>query len=116
VNAERTKYIFMSNKNNAGQNYKIKTATKSFENVAKFIGLRTTLTNKNRMHEKIKSILNSGNAWYYTVQNLLSSHFLSKTMKIKIYITIVVTCFIRVLKLSSHIKGKNVGSECPKAR
>jgi hypothetical protein len=33
--------------------------------------------------------LKSGNAWYHSVQNLLSSSFLSKNIKIKIYRTII---------------------------
>ena len=50
----------------------------------------TTLTNQNSIQEEIKSGLNSGNACYHLVQNLLSSILLSKTFKIKIYRTIIV--------------------------
>jgi hypothetical protein len=50
--------------------------------------LRTTLTDENCMHEKIKSRLNSGNACYHSVQSLLSSHLLSRNVKVKIYKTI----------------------------
>jgi len=39
--------------------------------------------------EEIKSRLRSGNACYHSVQNLLSSRFLSKNLKIKIYRTII---------------------------
>ena len=38
---------------------------------------------------KIHSRLKSGNACYYSVQNLLSSSSLSKNLKIKIYRTII---------------------------
>ena len=38
---------------------------------------------------KVKSRLKSGNACYHSVQNLLSSSLLSKNLKIKIYITII---------------------------
>jgi hypothetical protein len=48
-----------------------------------------TLTNKNDIHDKIKSRLNLGNACYYSVQNPLSSHLISKNLKIKIYKTII---------------------------
>jgi hypothetical protein len=41
------------------------------------------------IQEEIKSRLNSGNACYHSVQNLLSSHLLSKNVKIKEYKTII---------------------------
>ena len=49
----------------------------------------TTLTNQNSIQEEIKNRLNSGNACYHSVQNLLSSRLLSKNLKIKIYRTII---------------------------
>ena len=49
----------------------------------------TNLTNQNSIQEEIKSRLKLGNACYYSVQNLLSSSLLSKTLKIKIYRTII---------------------------
>jgi hypothetical protein len=45
--------------------------------------------NENCTHEEIKFRLNSGNACYHPVQNVLSSHPLSKTLKIKIHRTII---------------------------
>jgi hypothetical protein len=39
--------------------------------------------------EEIKRRLNSGNACYHSVQNLLSSRLLSKNIKIRIYRTII---------------------------
>jgi len=51
--------------------------------------LGTTLTNQNSIQKEIKSRLKSGNACYYSVQNLLSSRLLSKNLKIKIYRTII---------------------------
>jgi hypothetical protein len=51
--------------------------------------LGTTLTNQNSIQEEIKSILNSGYACYYSVQNPLSSSLLSKNIKIKIYRIII---------------------------
>ena len=56
-----------------------------FEMVEKFKYLETTATNQNSIHEEIKSRLKSGNAYYHSVQNLLSSCVLSKNLNIKIY-------------------------------
>ena len=53
--------------------------------------LGTTLTNQNFIQEEIKSRLKSGNACYYSVQNLLSSSLLSKNLEIKIYRTIILS-------------------------
>jgi hypothetical protein len=69
INAEKTKYMIMSRYPNLGQNQNIRIANESFESVAKFKTLGTTLTNQNDIHDEIKSRLNSGNACYYSVQN-----------------------------------------------
>jgi hypothetical protein len=74
---------------NSGQNQNIRIANESFENVATFKYLETTLSNQNDIHDEIKSRLNSGNACYYSVQNLLSSRLISKNLKIKIYKTVI---------------------------
>jgi hypothetical protein len=73
INAEKTKYMIVSRHQNSGQNQNIRIANESFENVAKFKYLGTTLTNQNDIHDEINSRLNSGNACYYSVQNLFSS-------------------------------------------
>jgi hypothetical protein len=48
-----------------------------------------TVTNQNLIQEEIKRRLNSGNACYHSVQNILSSRLLSKSLKIEIYKTII---------------------------
>jgi hypothetical protein len=73
INADKTKYMIMSRHRNSGQNQNIGIANESFENVATFKYLGTTLTNQNDIHDEIKSRLNSGIACYYSVQDLLSS-------------------------------------------
>jgi hypothetical protein len=65
VNSEKTKYMMMSSKK-AGQRQSIKIANRSFEGLAKFKYLGTTLVDQNCIHEEIKSRLNSGNACYHS--------------------------------------------------
>jgi len=61
----------------------------SIERVEEFRYLRTTLTDQNSIQEEIKSRLKLGNACYHSVQNLSSPSLLSKTLKIKIYRTVI---------------------------
>jgi hypothetical protein len=82
-----------------GQKRSIKVANRSFENVVKFKYFRTTLTDQNCMHKEIKSRLNSWNACYHSVQNLLSSHLLSRKLKVKIYEIIILPVFFWGVKL-----------------
>ena len=53
----------------------------------KYLG--TTLTNQNSIAEEVRSRLKSGNACYHSVQNLLSSRLLSRSLKLKIYRTVI---------------------------
>jgi hypothetical protein len=89
INVEKTKHMLLFRQQNVGQNRDIKRANGSFENVSQFRYLGTTETNKNLIQEDIKRRLNSSNACYHSVQNLLSSHLLSKNLKIRIYKTII---------------------------
>jgi hypothetical protein len=84
VNPEKTKYISVSQCQKAGQKQSIKIGNRSFESVANFKYLGTTLIDKNCIHEEIKSRLNSGNAYYHSVQSILSSCLLSRNVNVKI--------------------------------
>jgi hypothetical protein len=83
VNAEKTNNMLLSHHQNAGQNHDIKIARK-----------------------KIKMILNSGNV-YHSVKKLLSSHLLSKNVKIRIYKTIIFPMVLCGCKTCSLTLRKN---------
>jgi hypothetical protein len=53
-NAEKTKYMLLSRHQNGGRNHNIKISNRSFENVAQFKYLGTTVTNQNLILEEIK--------------------------------------------------------------
>jgi hypothetical protein len=106
VNAENTKYMVMVRNQNTGQNHNMKIDDSSFERVEHFKYLGTTLTDQNSIQEEINSRVKSGNACYHSVQNLLSPSFLSKNVKIKIYMTkYFACCFAWVWNLIAHIEG-----------
>jgi hypothetical protein len=94
INIEKTKYMLLSRYQIVGQSRDIKIANRSFENVSQFKYLGTTVTNQNLIQEEIKRRLNSGNACYHSVQNLLSSCQLSKIVKIRIFQTIILIVFL----------------------
>jgi hypothetical protein len=89
INIEKTKYMLLSRHQNVGQSRDVKIANRSFENVAQFKYLGTTVTNQNLFQEEIKMRFKPGNACYHSVQNLLSPRLLSKNVKIRIYKTIL---------------------------
>jgi hypothetical protein len=78
------KYMVISRSRKIGQKHSIKIANRSFEELAMFRYLGTTLTDQNHMHEEIESRINSGNACYHSVQSLLSSRLLSRNVKVNI--------------------------------
>lgn len=74
INAEKTKYLFLSREHNVGQNRNKSPAKEFFENVAKFKYLKIKLTNQNCVSEEVKRRKNSGNVCNHFVHNLLSFH------------------------------------------
>jgi len=57
--------------------------------VEQFRYLGATLTNQNSIHEEIKNRSKSGNACYHSLQNTLSSSFLSTNINTKIYRSLI---------------------------
>ena len=55
----------------------------------KFRYLGVTVTNTNSIREEIKRRINMGNTCYYSLQKMLSSHLLSKKLKVNTYKTII---------------------------
>jgi hypothetical protein len=93
---EKTKYMVMSRDQNGRQSSNIKTGNTSFETVEQFKYFGTKLKKQNYIHEEeIKSGLKSGNAFYHSVQNILSSSLISKNVKIKICRTIILPVVLR---------------------
>jgi hypothetical protein len=84
----------MSHHWNAEQNHAIKITNRCIENVAKLKYLRTTLTNQNCIYEEFKSRLNFWNSCCQSLQNLLSSHLLSKNIKIKASEILILPCVL----------------------
>ena len=78
---DKSKYMAMSQDQKAGQSHNVEIDNGSFEWVEEFKYLGTTLTNENSIQEEIKNRLQSGNACYHSVQNLVSSSLLSKNFK-----------------------------------
>jgi hypothetical protein len=64
------------------------------------------ITNKNMIQEEIKRRLNSSNACYHSVQNLLSSRLLFKNIKVRIYIIIILG---RACSMNGGGRGMHIG-------
>jgi hypothetical protein len=77
INVDKIKYM-LSCHQNAGQNWDIKIANRSFKNVSQFKYLGTTVKNQNLIREEINRRSNSDCGCYLSVLNLLSSRLLSK--------------------------------------
>jgi hypothetical protein len=82
-----------------GQNQDIKIANRSFGNVSQFRYLGTTVTNQNMVQEEC------GNSCCHSVQNLLSSHLLSKNINIIIYKTVILPVILYDIKGGTYTDG-----------
>jgi hypothetical protein len=92
INVDKTKYMLLSRHQNVGKNRDIKIANRSFENVSQFKYLGTTIINPNLIKGEIKRRLNSGNACYHSVQNLLSKNVKIRICKTKILPVVLYGC------------------------
>jgi hypothetical protein len=100
--------MLISSSQKTGQKHSTETANRSFEDVAKFIYLGTTLTDQNCMLDEINSGLNSGNACYHSVHSLLSSRLLSRNVKVIKYTkpkSYQLFCMGMKLGLSHYVKS-----------
>jgi hypothetical protein len=70
------------------EKYNMTVPNRSFENAVKLKYFGMAVTDQNLTHEEIRR-LNSCNACCHSDQNLLSSHLLSKNVKIKIHKSII---------------------------
>jgi hypothetical protein len=78
VNAEKAMCVVVYRDQNAEKSHNINIDNKSFERMEHFRYVGTNLTNQNSIWEEIKSRLQSGNACYHSVQDLLSCSLLSR--------------------------------------
>jgi len=88
----------------------------SFEGLKKFRYFGTNLTYQNSIQKENKSRLNSENACYHSVQNILSSSVLSKNTQIKIYRSIILPVVLYGCETSSFILGEELSLRVCKNR
>ena len=79
VNSDETKYMITSRQQNIVQNQ-----NKVIENVEKFKYLGVTVTNTNDIRAEIERRISMGNTCYYSLEKILSSHLLSKKLKVNV--------------------------------
>jgi hypothetical protein len=93
LNAEKiSNYMFMSRQLHAKQIHNVQAATQPFENVSRSRCVGKTFKNHSRMHESIKSRLNSGGggggSWELLSRNFIFP-FQTENMNIKLRMTTV---------------------------
>ena len=86
VIADKTKYMVMYRDQNAGRSQNIEIDNNSFERVEEFKYSRTILTHHSSIQGEIKCRLTSESTCCHSVQNLVSPSFLSKNIKMRIFI------------------------------
>jgi hypothetical protein len=84
VNVDKTQYMVTFRDQNAGRSHSVKTDNSSFERLEKLKYFVAILTDQNCIQEEINSGLKSGNVCCRSVQNILYSGLLSKSLNIKI--------------------------------
>jgi hypothetical protein len=90
VNADKPKYMVMSQDQNAGRRHSIKIDNSSFRRVEQFKYLGTSLTKQNSINEEIKSRLNHTMLATFGAESLFS-RLLYTNFKIKMYRTIILS-------------------------
>jgi hypothetical protein len=86
----------LSRRQAAAQDRNVVAVHGCLENVTDFGYLGTVARDKICTDEEIESRLNLVNVFYYSVQNLLSSHLLSKNDKTTLYKTVILrVCLFR---------------------
>jgi hypothetical protein len=76
--------------------------------MAKFKYSGTTLISQNGIRDEIKSRLISENAYYYSVQNLLSSRLIKKNLNIKVHKTVILPVPLYGCETCSLTLGRNI--------
>jgi hypothetical protein len=81
--------MLLSHHQIAGPDHDIKTANRSFENVAQIKYFGMAVRSQTLIQKEIKRRLNLGNACHHSVQNPLSSRLLSRNITISIHKIII---------------------------
>ena len=96
VNSEKTKYMITSRQQNIVHSQNIVIENSSFEKMEKFKYLGVRVTSTNDIHEEIKRRIKLGNAYYYSLEKILSSSLFSKKLKVNTYKTIILPVVLYV--------------------
>ena len=105
VKIGKTKYMEIGLYRGMIANKHIRICSNCYEQVKTFKYLRSLVTNQISIQDKIKCRLKAGNACYYSGQTILSSRFLSKNFKLKIFKTIILPVVLHGCETVFCIKG-----------